>query len=470
MLPKNNTILFFLLFSTYWLSGQEFSAKNVATPLAFPGAEGYGKYASGGRGGVVFLVENLNDEGPGSFRRAAEAKGKRTILFTVSGTIHLRSKLVIRGDVTIAGQTAPGEGICIADHSVSIGGDNVIIRYLRFRMGDRYQRGGMVDGNGGDDALGATRRKQIIIDHCSISWSTDEAFSVYAGDSTTLQWNLIAEPLNYSYHFEEGDKDYERHGYGGIWGGLHLSAHHNLFAHCNSRTPRFNGIRHTPTELVDFRNNVIYNWGGNNIYAGEGGDYNIVNNYFKYGPDTKVSIRYQIINPGRNSSIGYGRWFVDGNYVDGSKLISKDNWVGVTFDSKLSAEEKFGIVVKAPHTAMEMPNQSAAAAFESVLAGAGASYQRDTLDQRIVNNVLQRTGGFIDVQGGFLHGTDYLLTMNAWPTLKVGQALPDSDNDGMPDQWEKDKGLNPLDPTDASRSTIHTYYTNIELYINSLVL
>ena len=207
--------------------------------IAFPGAEGYGKYATGGRGGKIYIVSNLNDKGPGSFRGAAETKGKRIIAFAVSGTIHLETKLTIKGDVTIAGQTAPGDGICLADNSVQLGGDNIIVRYLRFRMGDKYQRGGMVDGNGGDDAFGGTRKKNIIIDHCSLSWSTDEVFSIYAGDSTTLQWNLISEPLNYSYHFETGDKDYEHHGYGGIWGGRHLSAHHNLFAHCNNRNPRF---------------------------------------------------------------------------------------------------------------------------------------------------------------------------------------------------------------------------------------
>src|SRR6266513_4028431 len=182
--------------------------ESSAKSLAFPGAEGFGKYTTGGKGGKVFVVSNLNDKGPGSFREAAEAREKRIIVFAVSGTIHLDYKLNIKANVTIAGQTAPGDGICLADNSVLLGGDNIIVRYLRFRMGDKYQKGGMVDGNGGDDAFGGIRRKNIIIDHCSMSWSTDEVFSVYAGDSTTLQWNLIAEPLNYSYHFESGDKDY----------------------------------------------------------------------------------------------------------------------------------------------------------------------------------------------------------------------------------------------------------------------
>jgi hypothetical protein len=160
--------------------------------IAFPGAEGFGKFATGGRGGAVIKVTNLNDSGPGSLRDAVSKKYPRVIVFEVDGTIHLTSKLNIKGNVTIAGQSAPGDGICIADQSVQIDGDNIIIRYLRFRLGDKYQRGEQVDGNGSDDALGGNKRKHIIIDHCSLSWSNDEVFSIYAGDSTTLQWNLIA--------------------------------------------------------------------------------------------------------------------------------------------------------------------------------------------------------------------------------------------------------------------------------------
>ncbi|TMI65061.1 MAG: pectate lyase [Bacteroidetes bacterium] len=438
--------------------------------IAFPGAEGYGKYATGGRGGKIFIVSNLNDEGPGSFREAAEAKGKKIIVFAVSGTIHLKTKLSIKGDVTIAGQTAPGDGICLADNSVSLGGDNIIIRYMRFRMGDKYQRGGMVDGNGGDDAFGGTRRKNIIIDHCSMSWSTDEVFSVYAGDSTTLQWNLISEPLNYSYHFETGDKDYEHHGFGGIWGGLHLTAHHNLLAHCNSRTPRFNGIRHTPTEFADFRNNVIYDWGGNNIYAGEGGDYNIINNYFKYGPNTDKKVRYRIANPWKRvPDIPFGKWYVNGNYVDEAKDVSANNWLGIDIGNEGTDTDKKNTLIDKPHAAEIIPTQSATDAFESVLRSAGASLKRDTLDERIINEVKTRTGKFTDVQGGFPHGTEYNLTINAWPALRSLQAPVDTDKDGMPDNWEIKNKLNPADATDASKISLYKYYTNIEVYSNSLI-
>ncbi len=439
-----------------------------ALPLAFPGAEGYGKYTSGGRGGKVMVVTNLQDNGPGSFRAAAEAKGKRVIVFALSGTIHLERPLTIRGDVTIAGQTAPGDGICLADHPVGLGGDNAVIRYLRFRMGDRNEKNEMVDGNGGNDAFGFTRRKNVIIDHCSMSWSTDEAFSVYSGDSTTLQWNLIAEPLNYSYHFEKGDKDFEHHGFGAIWGGNHFSAHHNLFAHCQNRTPRFNGIRTSPEEFADYRNNVIYNWGGNNIYAGEGGRYNIVGNYFKYGPDTKNSVRSRIVNPGRTPTIPYGQWYVNGNYVDEAPTVSKDNRLGIHFNNEVDEAAKSAIVVDAAFSAEPIPAQSAEAAFTAVLQQAGASFRRDTLDARIVRDVQQRTGKFIDVQGGFPHGTPYEISKIAWPVLQSLPSKPDRDQDGMPDDWEIKMGLNPDDPRDAAACKLHSWYTNIEVYINSL--
>jgi pectate lyase len=442
---------------------------NESIPIAFPGAEGYGKYAPGGRGGKVFIVSNLNDKGPGSFREAAEAKGKKMIVFTVSGTIHLETKLSIRGDVTIAGQSAPGDGICLADNSVSLGGDNIIIRYMRFRMGDKYQKGGMVDGNGGDDAFGGIRRKNIIVDHCSMSWSTDEVFSVYAGDSTTLQWNLISEPLNYSYHFETGDKDYEHHGFGAIWGGLHLTAHHNLFAHCNNRNPRFNGIRHTPTEFVDYRNNVIYDWGSNTIYAGEGGDYNIINNYFKYGPNTSKSVKYRIVNPGKNETIGFGKWYVNGNYVDEANDVSKNNWLGIHMGNGGTEDDKKNTVIDKPHNAWPIPTQTAEEAYESVLKFVGASFKRDTLDERIINDVKNRTGKFIDVQGGFPHGTEYELTVNAWPNLRSTTVSVDTDKDGIPDEWERKNGLNPSDASDASKISSHSFYTNIELYFNSIL-
>ncbi|HUP10899.1 MAG TPA: hypothetical protein VM187_01760 [Niastella sp.] len=448
--------------------GMFFSAK--AQQLAFPGAEGFGRYTMGGRGGTVIIVNTLDDDGPGSLRKAVTAKGPRTVIFTVSGTIHLQSKLEIKGDITIAGQTAPGDGICLADYPVGLSGDNIVVRFLRFRMGDKNQNKGMVDGGGGDDAFGGTRRRNIIIDHCSMSWSTDEVFSVYNGDSTTLQWNLISEPLNYSYHFETGDKDFEHHGYGGIWGGKHTSAHHNLFAHCNSRNPRFDGIRNIPDENVDFRNNVIYNWGGNNAYAGEGGNYNIINNYYRFGPETKKNVMYQVVNPwSKPPKIPYGKWFVDGNYVDGSHEVSSNNWQGVRLGDK-NADDPALAKATAPFAIVQVATQPAKEAYELVLKSVGCSSpNRDTLDERIINDVKHRKGRFIDVQGGYPHGTAYEATINAWPALKSRPALADKDQDGMPDVWEAAHKLNPKDAADAVAYTIDKQYTNVEVYINGLV-
>ncbi len=439
-------------------------------PIAFPGAEGFGKYTTGGRGGKVMIVTNLNDAGAGSLREAATGKIPRIIVFAVSGTIHLNSKLVIASNTTIAGQTAPGAGICLADHPVSLGGNNIIIRFIRFRMGDKNQKGGMVDGNGGDDAFGGTHRNNIIIDHCSLSWSTDEVFSVYAGDSTTLQWNLIAEPLNYSYHFETGDKDYEHHGYGGIWGGRHASFHHNLFAHCNNRTPRFDGIRNTPEENCDYRNNVIYNWGSNNVYAGEGGTYNIVNNYYKPGPSTNNNAKKSIVNPYHKlPSIPFGKFYVNGNYVDGAAEVSSNNWLAVKMNSG-TATDAANAKLENPFPAVSVATQNAKESYQLVLKNAGAILPaRDTLDERIIGDVKNGTGRFIDVQGGFPHGTAYELTINAWPALKSLPALADTDKDGMPDEWEKNNGLNSGDASDAAVYALSKQFTNIEVYINSFI-
>ncbi|MDB5190499.1 MAG: pectate lyase [Segetibacter sp.] len=451
------------------LRNNSISSVNPGTaPIAFPTAEGFGKFTTGGRGGKVLIVTNLNDKGTGTFREALQAKGPRIIVFAVSGTIHLESVLNITSHVTVAGQTAPGDGICLADYPVSLGGDNIIIRYLRFRMGDKNQKGGMVPGNGGDDAFSGMRRKNIIIDHCSMSWSTDEVCSVYAGDSTTLQWNLIAEPLNYSYHFEAGDKDYEHHGFGGIWGGQHTSGHHNLFAHCGNRTPRFDGIRNAPSELVDFRNNVIYNWGSNNTYAGEGGTYNVVNNYYKYGPNTSASAKGKILNPYKKPpTIPFGKFHLNGNYVDGSSEVTTNNWLGVKMNDGTGADA-IKAKVSEPFSVVSIKTQTAADAYQSVLKNVGASFRRDTLDERIINNVRNRTGQIIDVQGGYPHGTAYEQTVTAWPALKSTTPLADADQDGMPDAWEKKNGLNSNDPSDAPSYKLHRQYTNIEMYINSL--
>jgi hypothetical protein len=314
------------------------------------------------------------------------------------------------------------------------------------------------------------RNKNNIIDHCSLSWSTDEVFSVYAGDSTTLQWNLIAEPLNYSYHFETGDTDFEHHGFGGIWGGRHTSGHHNLFAHCVNRTPRFDCQRNIPSEFVDFRNNVIYNWGGNNVYAGEGGKYNIVNNYYKYGPSTSNAVKSRVLNPYKKPpSLPYGKFFLSGNYVDGSKTVTANNWLGVVMNDGTQADTALSKILMA-FPAEQVTMQDATKAYELVLQQVGANLpRRDTLDERILRDVKNRTGRVIDVQGGYPHGTPYAQTVNAWPALRSGNPPKDTDRDGMPDGWEQKRGLKTNDATDASGFSLDKRYTNVEVYLNSLV-
>jgi hypothetical protein len=453
-----------------------------AQQIAFPGAEGAGKFTTGGRGRAsapttVFEVTSLADTNtPGTLRYAlSQTAASRTIVFRVCGTIHLTSRLSLnKPNTTIAGQTAPGEGICIADYPVAISANNLVIRFLGFRLGDRFQNLGMVNGSGDGDALSGTGYKNIVVDHCTMSWSDDEAFTVYSGDSTSLQWNLISEPLNYSYHFETGDTDFERHGYGGIWGGQHASFHHNLFAHCLSRTPRFNGSRYVNQvnyENCDFRNNVLYNWGSNNVYGGEGANYNVVNNYYKYGPSTSSSARFRILNPYKQTStptLPYGKYYFTGNYVDGSPAVTNRNWLGAVMNGGTVADTAVARVTT-PFPLIPVPTQSAQEAYLAVLQNVGCVLPaRDTLDQRIINNVINRTGRIIDVQGGYPHGTPYSTSQSAWPVLSCGPAPTDSDHDGMPDAWEQQNGLNPTDPADRSRIGAGGY-TVLENYLNGLV-
>ena len=466
------------------------SAPASAQQLSFPGVEGAGRFVSGGRGRpatptTVFEVTSLADTNtPGTLRYAcsqsATAAPYRTVVFRVCGTIHLLSRLSIPRNTTLAGQTAPGDGICVADRQVQVTGDNVIVRFMRFRLGDYYPQtsgGGMVNGNGDDDALDGTDHKNIVIDHCTMSWSEDEAFTFYgaATDSMTLQWNLISEPLNYSYHFETGDTDYERHGYGGIWGGRRASFHHNLFAHCNSRTPRWNGTRYGAaigSENCDFRNNVIYDWGSNNVYGGEGGNYNMVNNYYKYGPSTSSSARYKTVNPYKQTTaplLPYAQIYLTGNYVDGSTANTNNNWKGVTMQGGSLADTSQSKALT-PFNIAPLNTQTAAAAYASVLQSVGCVLPvRDVVDQRIITEVQNRTGSLIDVQGGYpAHVTPYSVSQAAWPVLSCGPAPGDLDHDGMTDAYELSNGLNPNNAADRQAIAANGY-TNLENYLNGLV-
>lgn len=421
-----------------------FSPIVQAQQLAFPSAEGFGRYATGGRGGEVYTVTNLKDDGEGSFRKGIVKKGPRTIVFSVSGTIELERPLDInRGDLTIAGQSSPGEGITIKGYPVAVKADNVIIRYLRFRLGDTNE---VVD-----DALKGRGISNVIIDHCSISWATDENTSFYDTRDFTFQWNLISEALNSSVH-NKGD-----HGYGGIWGGVNASFHHNLLASNNSRNPRFSGSETTANsddEFVDFRNNVIYNWGDNSIYGGENGTYNLVNNYFKPGPATSSSKRERILEPYEP----YGKFYVKGNYMEGSEKVTENNWDGgVQADNFEQARRE------APKDIQNnVDTQQAQQAYVLVLHKVGASRSRDAIDRRIIQDVRE---GKADYKDGIIDSQN---EVGGWPRHSSGSSALDTDEDGMPDEWEKNNNL-AFDQNDASQYDLDKKYTNIEVYLNNLV-
>ncbi len=430
---------------------------------AFSGAGGGGMYTTGGRGGKVLYVTSLADDGSvGTLRWALNQTGARTILFKVSGVIILKSRLNIsKGDVTIAGQTAPGDGICLRNYEMQISAGNVIVRFMRFRLGNEILANE-------SDAIWGRYQNNIIIDHCSMSWSIDECASFYSNNNFTLQWCYVTESLNNAGHSKGA------HGYGGLWGGKNASFHHNLIAHHVSRNPRFNGWKRSglsyenpqDEERVDFRNNVIYNWGDNSSYGGEAlGKYNIVNNYFKYGPATKSSIRYKITQVDKDGSAtyapGHGSYFIKDNYVFGSQSVTDNNWSGVTYASGVTqtvarVNEPFAYLPVAEHTAE--------VAFEKVLSYAGASLVRDAIDTRIADEVRNGTATFtgsVSKRPGII---DKPSDVGGWPVYQSTTAPDDSDGDGIPDGW-----LAANYPGKKSTDLNEQGYTYLEVYINSLV-
>lgn len=430
----------------------------LSQQLAFPGAEGFGQYAKGGRGGLVLIVNNLEDSGPGSLRDALTSsayKGKkRTIIFTVSGNIELQSSIEIQDDscITIAGQTAPGDGICIKNFPLKIGDSrDIIIRYLRLRIGDEQDCGTGCDEL---DALSFRKCYNIILDHCSLSWSIDAVLdlTVLTGYST-VQWCILHEPLNNSKH-SKGAHSYiagwDGNSYGGgtVFGGG--SYHHNLLASGGSRTPRLdkyagdNGKR----DLIDIVNNVIYNWSGYGAYGGEAADVNWQNNYHRYGPST--SNRSQIFLPGDTC-----RMYVNGNYVDGYPDVTADNSKGISASPLLTVDE---ILQNVPYPVWSVDMQTAGDAFNAVLWHAGAFVpNRDSCDIRIVNDVINRTGKIIDSQS----------EVGGWPVLNSKPGPADTDLDGMPDAWEEARGLNKN--SDVDRNILsENGYTELEVYLNSI--
>ncbi len=440
----------------------------LAQQLAFPGAEGYGKYAKGGRGGTVYEVINLNDSGEGSLRAGIEVAGPRTIIFRVSGNISLESPLIIENPfVTIAGQTAPGDGICVKKNPIIIAADHVIIQYLRVRLGDE---------SGGDyDAISSRYSKHIILDHISASWSVDETMSIYHCDSITVQWCIISESMAQSNHIKGS------HGFGGIWGSNYGTYHHNLLAHHSSRNPRMaSGSGYT-----DHRNNVIYNWGFQSCYGGEKqqkgnpkfnfSTFNIVANYYKSGPATQPGeVSFRIVNPSFRSGTDYGQWYVADNIVEENEEVSINNWNGGV-QTEISFEK---IKLDKPWTSMPINQQTAEEAYQLVLKNAGAILpERDVIDRRIVNEV---RGGYATFEGssyknkhivsdttkacGIIDTQD---DVGGWPILKSSNAPEDTDHDGMPDKWEKKNGLNPNNASDRNK-VAEDGYTMLEKYLYSI--
>jgi hypothetical protein len=431
---------------------------------AFPGAEGYGRYATGGRGGAVFEVTNLNDSGEGSLRAAIQATGPRTIIFRLSGTIHLKSSLkVSNGNLTIAGQTAPGDGICIASYPFRVEAANVIIRHIRFRMGDLTLQD--------QDGLSINESERVIIDHCSISWGIDETSSCYSNTDFTMQYCIISESFYNSIH-PKG-----LHGYGGIWGGSRASFHHNLLAHHTSRLPRFNGARYNTSwdELVDHRNNVIYNWGFNSAYGGEPSELdgnkariNMVKNYYKAGPATRTGeMQYRIVSPDPDPVAGYSYWYIDSNAVWGYPDVFTNNW-GLGVQGVTSAEKE-GMRSDNPFPWEPVTEQMPEQAYDTVLSSSGAILPgRDTLDKRIIWEVINDTALYGGSWGSHSGIIDSQNDVGGWPQLFTGPAPADSDHDGMPDIWETAHGLNPADPQDRNGDSNGNGYTNLEEYLNSI--
>ena len=399
-----------LLVPTMLISTPSMAQQVEKTP-AFPGAEGFGRYTTGGRWGKVYHVTNLNDNGPDSFRAACEATGPRTIVFDVAGTIHLETPLELKnGNVTIAGQTAPGDGICIADAPFQIEANNVIIRYMRFRLGNKYVKTEYEEGEenaDGWDGLGGMDKENIIVDHCSVSWSIDECLSIYGVRNATVQWCIAAQSLQASGHSKGA------HGYGGNWGGSGVTYHHNLLAHHESRVPRL-GPRYTTQldERLDMRNNVFYNWAGLGCYGGEAMNVNIVNNYYKPGPGTEkrdaktIQRRIAAIGVRTNEYIEkypdyeptlhkWGKFYIDGNVNTKYGDVTQDNWTYGVYNQTENNEDvdylytdevKKQMKLDAPIEFVHVTTHSANDAYNRVIRYAGCSKVRDSYDDFIIND------------------------------------------------------------------------------------
>lgn len=480
---------------------------------AFPGAEGYGRYVTGGRGTStnatkVYHVTNLQDNTSGSIagslRWALKQSGPRTIVFDVGGIIELKTDLTIPANTTIAGQTAPSPGITLRYYTVRPAGNNVIVRFIRIRRGEEK------DINDGADATWAKELTNVIFDHCSFSWSIDEVASYYDNCNFTMQWCTIGEALANPGH-TKGE-----HSYGGIWGGKGASFHHNMIIHVQNRAPRLNGARYGWTgydktkypggtimaEQVDLRNNLMYNWGtGNGAYGGMGGYHNIVNNYYKAGPATANTKRVfqcghttgtstdqgSAIDPQKKGI--YGHFYISGNYVTaaGSNAANYD-WKGVIVDDAggtipdtIKLSSPISTFVNADVTTHTAEN-----AYLKILSYGGASLYRDNVDKRYMseakNGTTTYTGSATKTGEGktVTHHPGIIDFVKDQGTYSIGIGTRpndfDTDKDGIPDAWEDVNGLDKKDASDATIITLDAvgnggkgWYTNLEVYLSSLV-
>ncbi|GHT60932.1 pectate lyase [Bacteroidia bacterium] len=443
-------ILFFILM----LSFQGMTAQNTQQLPAFPGAEGWGMYAKGGRGGLVLEVTNLNDAGPGSFREAVMNPNPRIVIFKVSGTIELKSELEITSPyLTIAGQTAPGDGICLKNYPLHLfQTHDIVVRCIRIRPG-------IASGKIGSELDGIEIRESsnVIIDHCTVSWTNDEAVNNWhKSNFVTIQWCMIAEPLHKSVH-EKG-----AHGYGASIGGYKTSFHHNILANAVARNVSVAGNNQHVTVMLDVRNCVISNWQHRST-DGKPLSINLVNNYYKPGPATNADVKRRIARLDNSENMGFtGLWHIDGNVVEGYPAISANNWQGGVDFEKGTSEARNRRVE--PFEFAPVTTQTAEKAYELVLQQAGViAPKRDAQEERIVQQI--RSNTFAYGTNGIIDSVDQV---GGWAVLKSGVAPADSDKDGIPDAWEKANGLNPNDPSDANKLDKQGYMF-IENYINSLV-
>ncbi len=465
-----------------------FASNIFSQTLAFPTAEGFGKFSKGGRGGKVYEVTTLADSGVGSFRSAFTAYPGEplTIVFRVGGIIDLLSPIKVqRSNMTIAGQTAPGDGICFKRSMVKIYGTNVIVRYLRFRPGDVS-----LSNNPAVYGLDMENSTSFIVDHCSMSWSIEEAATFYDNKFSTVQWCIVSESLNASYN-SKGP-----HGYAGVWGGQFATYHHNLVAHHHSRAVRFDGSRtHDTLAYLDYRNNVVYNWGnsdgcygneieiadtGKPIFALRKAELNMVNNYYKPGPATPISKKGILLNAYDTYVSSWanrlvGKVYMNGNYVDGVPTVTANNYLGLKLKYYPSSFiDSFKLA--APTINEPIVMETAQNAYNSVLANAGAILpKRDTIDRRIVNETATGTATFHSTSSassyynkGNLGIIDTQDSIGGWPYYDTAAIAPiDTDHDGMPDFWENMKGLDSSNPNDRN-DTLPNGYTRLEEYLNSI--